>query len=113
MQAGSPPERAGSADHQERSEPARHCLLIVEDDPAVFGLLMAIAQEPGYEVLHSADGATALQLALSSQPAAIILDLGLPDTDGQSLLTALKTNPATSHIPVIVISVKTHLLTPE
>ncbi len=79
-------------------------LLIVEDDVIFAKVLSRIAETEGYQplVLHS--GASCLATAKSSKPAAIILDVELPDTTGWELLRLLRSDNETQSIPVHFIS---------
>ncbi|MEZ0356416.1 response regulator [Mycobacterium sp. SA01] len=79
-------------------------LLVVEDDPTFAGLLVELATEAGFDAVVTASGRTALALAKERQPAAITLDIGLPDMAGWVVLDVLKHDLATRHIPVNVIS---------
>lgn len=79
-------------------------LLLVEDDPTFAGVLAGLAKEAGFDSVITASGRAALALAKEHQPAAITLDIGLPDMAGWVVLDALKHDLATRHIPVSVIS---------
>lgn len=79
-------------------------LLIVEDDQPFAQVLMEIAHEKLFKCLLATDGDMGLQLAATYQPHAIILDLGLPQVDGWSVMEQLKDNPVTRHIPVHFVS---------
>ncbi|QEN16828.1 response regulator [Mycolicibacterium sp. ELW1] len=79
-------------------------LLVVEDDQTFAGLLVELATEAGFDAVVTASGRTALALAKERQPAAITLDIGLPDMAGWVVLDVLKHDLATRHIPVNVIS---------
>ena len=80
-------------------------ILIVEHEPAFAEILLDKAHEMGFKALIAAEGETALALARDARPAAITLDLRLPDMDGWVVLDRLKHDPGTRHIPVHVISV--------
>jgi len=86
-------------------QPGDRVLLIVEDDPHFAEILLDLARERGFKglVTHRAD--KALLLAREYLPAAITLDLRLPDADGWTVLDRLKHDPATRHVPVHVMSV--------
>ncbi|HEY0849134.1 MAG TPA: HAMP domain-containing protein [Bradyrhizobium sp.] len=79
-------------------------LLIVEDDPHYAHVLVDLARDKGFKVLVAARGAEALELAKQYQPAAVSLDVFLPDMLGWTVLSQLKHNPLTRHIPVQIIT---------
>jgi DNA-binding response OmpR family regulator len=88
-------------------------IFVVEDDPAVSSLLTEILARAGYEVT-AADSAFGLAgLVRDIQPAAILLDLGLPFRPGVDLLNELKADARTAHVPVIVLSGLTEILSEE
>jgi len=74
-------------------------LLIVDDDPHYARVLLGLARDKGFKGIVANRGQTALTLAREYQPTAITLDLFLPDTLGWSVLSSLKLDPATRHIP--------------
>jgi HAMP domain-containing protein/CheY-like chemotaxis protein/signal transduction histidine kinase len=79
-------------------------LLIVEDDPHYARILVDLARDKGFKVLIAMRGAEALALAKQYQPAAVSLDVFLPDMLGWTVLSQLKQNPLTRHIPVQIIT---------
>jgi len=79
-------------------------ILIIEDDNQFSGILRQMAQEKGFKCLVAGDGKTGLLLAEQYQPNAIILDIGLPQLDGWSVMERLKDNPDTRHIAVHFMS---------
>lgn len=79
-------------------------LLIVEDDPTFARMLAELATEAGFDSVITPSGRMALGLAKEKQPAAITLDIGLPDMAGWVVLDVLKHDLATRHIPVNVVS---------
>jgi HAMP domain-containing protein/CheY-like chemotaxis protein/signal transduction histidine kinase len=79
-------------------------LLIVEDDPHYARVLVDLARDKGFKVLVAARGAEALELAKQYQPNAVSLDVFLPDMLGWTVLSQLKHNPLTRHIPVQIIT---------
>lgn len=80
-------------------------VLVVEDDVAAFEHIRHDLLSAGYSVLWSRTGVDAAELALTRQPAAIVLDIVLPGRDGWDILRDLKARPETFHIPVIIVSV--------
>ncbi|WJR80463.1 HAMP domain-containing protein [Bradyrhizobium sp. NP1] len=85
-------------------EPGDTILLIVEDDPHYARVLIDLARDKGFKVLVASRGAEALDLAKQYQPAAVSLDVFLPDMLGWTVLSQLKHNPLTRHIPVQIIT---------
>ena len=83
----------------------RPLVLVVEDDPPAAELLSRQVERAGFQTEVARSGAEALAKAREHKPAAITLDILLPDLDGWEVLTRLKRDEATSHIPVMVVSV--------
>ncbi len=79
-------------------------LLIVEDDPHYARVLADLAHDHGLKVLVAGRGADALVLAREYQPSAVSLDVFLPDMLGWTVLSQLKQNPTTRHIPVQIVT---------
>ncbi len=92
------------ADDRERLQAGDKSLLIVEDDQKFSEILLGLARERGFKVLCAHDGETGLQLAREYLPGAIILDIGLPQVDGWTVMSELKDDPSTRHIPVHFVS---------
>jgi CheY-like chemotaxis protein len=85
-------------------EPGDSILLIVEDDPHYARVMVDLAREKGFRALVAVRGADALDLAKQYQPTAVSLDVFLPDMLGWTVLSQLKQNPLTRHIPVQIIT---------
>jgi CheY-like chemotaxis protein len=80
-------------------------LLYVEDNPANLQLVeQIIARRPDMHLLTAANGTSGIEIALASQPDAILMDINLPDISGFEALTILRSEPATAHIPVIAVT---------
>jgi CheY-like chemotaxis protein/signal transduction histidine kinase len=79
-------------------------LLIVEDDPHYARILVDLARDKGFKALLAMRGDDALNLAKQYQPNAVSLDVFLPDMLGWNVLSQLKQNPLTRHIPVQIVS---------
>jgi len=79
-------------------------LLIVENDLAFAGVLLQAARRTGFKGLVSTSGAGALAMTRDYQPALITLDIFLPDMEGWRILERLKSDLATRHIPICVVS---------
>ena len=78
-------------------------ILVVEDDNAVAKLMMATMESQGYHYRIAKTGAGAIMEALSYKPEVMILDLGLPDTDGIEVINKIR---AWSNMPIIVVSAR-------
>ncbi len=87
---------------------ARRVLLVVEDDQAFAGVVRDLARQAGFDTLVASTAQDALDLAHRFKPSAIVLDLGLPDQSGLSVLDRLKRGDATRHIPIHVVSGSDH-----
>ena len=85
-------------------QPGDAILLIVEDDPHYARIMIDLARDKGFKVLLAMRGDDALDLAKQYQPTAVSLDVFLPDMLGWTVLSQLKQNPLTRHIPVQIIT---------
>jgi HAMP domain-containing protein/CheY-like chemotaxis protein/signal transduction histidine kinase len=85
-------------------QPGDAILLIVEDDPHYARILIDLARDKGFKVLLAMRGDAALDLAKQYQPTAVSLDVFLPDMLGWNVLSQLKQNPLTRHIPVQIVT---------
>jgi CheY-like chemotaxis protein len=79
-------------------------LLVIEDDPVFAKLLYDLAHEMDFDCLVAPTADEGLELATQFRPAAVLLDIKLPDHSGLTVLDRLKHNPLTRHVPVQVIS---------
>ncbi len=93
-------------DDRESIQPGDPSILIVEDDPHYARVLLDLARGRGFKGLVAMRGGEALALARKHQPTAITLDIFLPDMLGWTLLSQLKHDHTTRHIPVQVITVE-------
>jgi HAMP domain-containing protein/signal transduction histidine kinase/DNA-binding response OmpR family regulator len=101
---GSLLEEMALEDDRTTIQPGDACLLIIEDDITFARILLDLAHERGLKALVALHGTAGLSLAREFKPAAITLDIRLPDMTGWALLDRLKHDPATRHIPVHVIT---------
>ncbi|MBV9572035.1 MAG: HAMP domain-containing protein [Alphaproteobacteria bacterium] len=92
-------------DDRSNIEPGETVLLIVEDDPHYARILMDLAHDEGFKVLVAMRGEDALELAHEYRPTAVSLDVFLPDMLGWTVLSQLKQNPLTRHIPVQIVTI--------
>ncbi len=84
---------------------SRPLVIVVEDDPVAAELLTRQIERAGFRTEVARTGAEVVTLAKEHKPAAITLDILLPDVDGWEVLTRLKRDELTSDIPVLVVSV--------
>lgn len=94
----------GVADDRDGVQEGDKVLLLVDSDPVFVQQLTDLAHSHRFKVVTASQGKTALQLARRYKPDAIIIDLGLPDKDGWTLLDRLKRDSSTRHIPVQIFS---------
>ena len=78
-------------------------ILIADDDPGILEAIEAMLNFIGYEVVTSTDGEALLDMK-DNLPDLFLLDIWMPGTSGTEICRGLKRNPATRHIPVILIS---------
>jgi signal transduction histidine kinase/DNA-binding response OmpR family regulator/CHASE3 domain sensor protein len=102
------PESELPAFHDDRDalDPQRLLLLIIEDDVRFAEILARLAKELSFQYLVAHTAEEGVRLASQYLPAAIILDMNLPDRTGLTVLDRLKQSGATRHIPVHVMSVE-------
>ena len=82
---------------------AKKKILVADDNPAIMDALKIMLEEEGYEVETTVDGAT-VQDITEPLPDLLLLDIWMSGIDGRNVCKLLKSNAATKHIPVIMIS---------
>jgi CheY-like chemotaxis protein len=92
------------SDDRENLEDDDPVLLVVEDDPYYMRTMLDLAHEHGFKVLLATRGSEALELTRKYYPSAISLDIFLPDMLGWTVLSHLKQDPLTRHIPVQIVT---------
>ena len=93
-------------DDRESLQPGDPSVLIVDDDPHYARVLLGLVRDKGFKGLVAMRGNVGLSLAREYKPTAITLDIFLPDMLGWTVLSHLKQDPATRHIPVQIITVE-------
>jgi CheY-like chemotaxis protein len=84
-------------------------VLLIDDEAAVREVAqVSLEMMAGWDVLAAASGPEGLAQATAEQPDAILLDVMMPDMDGQATLAALRASPTTRHIPVVLLSAIVH-----
>ena len=86
-----------------RAEEGR-TVLVVDDDPGILDVLEQALEAEGYRVLMASNGAEALHHAASSVPDIALVDLMMPIMDGATFVRKLRCSPASSAIPIIILS---------
>src|SRR3954451_11383235 len=81
-------------------------VLVVDDDPVIVKLLQVNFEMEGYHVITAGDGEEGLARARTEQPDIVLLDVMMPKMDGLQVATALKGDPATNAIPILLLSAK-------
>ena len=81
-----------------------HRVLVVDDSEVTRAILARTLRGAGFEVIEARDGAEGAMAALREQPAVVVTDLEMPTMDGFPLLRLLKADPASSHIPVLIVT---------
>src|SRR5262245_10807747 len=82
-------------------------ILVVEDQDSIRSMIEALVSARGHKVVAAANGAKALELAMSSTPDVVLLDLHLPGKyDGFDVCKKLRATPATQNVPVVIISAR-------
>jgi twitching motility two-component system response regulator PilH len=89
---------------QRRNARAGTRVLLVDDSPTIVALLRKLLRQNGYETLEAGDAETGIELARSEQPDLIFLDIVLPGMNGFAALRALRRDPLTKAIPIVMIS---------
>jgi signal transduction histidine kinase/DNA-binding response OmpR family regulator/CHASE3 domain sensor protein len=104
-------DEAGSApigdDRYERARGSR-MILAIEDDIPFAEILRDLAHELDFDFLHATDATSGVALVRDMRPAAVLLDVGLPDRSGLTVLEWLKNDPLTRHIPIHIVSATDH-----
>jgi CheY-like chemotaxis protein len=90
------------SDNRDDSEPV---VVVIDDDRASLDLMGAYLDGQGVRLVRARDGEEGLETIRRLQPAAALLDIRLPDIDGWEILEQLRTDPQTSTLPVIVVSI--------
>jgi CheY-like chemotaxis protein len=102
------PEPVGIADDRANRKRPDRVILVIEDDQPFAHILYDLAHELEFDCVHAATATQGVELARSLQPNGILLDIGLPDQSGLTVLEWLKHDPLTRHIPIHIVSATDH-----
>jgi CheY-like chemotaxis protein len=84
----------------------KHTVVAIDDDPLAIELVRASLEPEGWTVLGAATGQEGLALIKEQQPSAVLLDLLMPGMDGFEVVEALRADPDTTSIPVVILTSK-------
>ena len=79
-------------------------ILVVDDEPSIRDLIVAVLEEEGYRAVAAETGLRALELVPSEHPDLVLLDMMMPHMDGQETMRQLRQTPEGEDLPVIVMS---------
>ncbi len=82
-------------------------ILVIEDEPQILEFLSIALSINGYEVITASNGAEGLEFALAKLPDLIISDIMMPEMDGYQVLEAVRANPQTANIPMLMLTART------
>ena len=85
---------------------AASTVLVVDDDPVIVKLLQVNFEMEGYQVLTAGDGEEGLARARTEHPDIVLLDVMMPKMDGLQVASALRDDPTTRAIPILLLSAK-------
>jgi DNA-binding response OmpR family regulator len=83
---------------------ARPLILVADDNPDILGLVKAVLERSGYDVVTVSDGAQALASVDQRKPDLAVLDITMPEIDGLEVLRRLRAATRTSGLPVVLLS---------
>lgn len=88
----------------DEAQDASKTVLIVEDQLEIRAINSAYLQHHGYHVLAAESGPEGLRVAREADPDVVLMDISIPGMDGITVCEALKRDPTTRHIPVIIVT---------
>lgn len=86
-------------------------ILIVDDEPYMLRIIELSLRKGGHQLIIGRNGREAVALALQEKPRAIVMDVLMPEMDGLEALRAVRQDPATAAIPVIMLTARGQILT--
>ncbi len=81
-------------------------ILIADDDSEMRESLASLLEDSGYKVIRAENGEEAVEMAAKDLPSLIMLDIHMPKMDGLNACKAIKSNPVTKPIPVVMLTVE-------
>ena len=86
--------------------PPRATILLVEDEDTLRRVMKDLLEQEGYVICEARDGAEALEQVDRHNPDIVLLDLNLPNVDGYTVLSQLRSRPHTADLPIVVLSAR-------
>ncbi|MEZ5333822.1 MAG: response regulator [Methanolobus sp.] len=94
------------SDLKEKSGKSSLNILLIDDDPLVLEVLTEMIRPAGYSVVTASGGKEGIEKAFENIPDLLIIDLMMPDVNGFEVISTLKADPRTIHVPLIVCTAK-------
>lgn len=85
---------------------ATRTIAVIDDEPGIVQIARDYLERSGFRVVAAGDGSSALRVIRAEQPSLVVLDLMLPEIDGLDVLRALRADPATRALPVILLTAR-------
>jgi len=82
----------------------RRTVLVVDDEPAIRDLIVAVLEDEGYRAIGAGSGSRALELLPIERPDLVLMDIMMPEMDGRELLRRMRQRPDLDRIPVVMMS---------
>lgn len=79
-------------------------IVVIEDNEQTARMVTKLLKRSGFEVLHAADGETGLTTVFENKPDLVLIDLGLPDLDGQTVIALLRQHEAVTNVPLVAFT---------
>ena len=84
--------------------PSKKTILIIEDEQTILKAISIALEDAGFNILSAIDGESGEEIAIQQRPDLILLDIILPRKNGLDVLKSLKSNEATMHLPIILLT---------
>ena len=79
-------------------------ILVVDDEPAIRELIVAVLEDEGYDAVGAGSGSRALEMMPSERPDLVLMDIMMPEMDGREALRRMREQPELARIPVVMMS---------
>jgi len=89
---------------RQRPQQQRSTILVIDDEPGIVDVLIAVLEDAGHRASGAANGQEALSKLKASLPDLVLLDVEMPVLDGGATLSAMKADPRLASVPVVLMS---------